>query len=107
VILLGLKFSKQFLSARHFRCRCYLRKAQRSAPPRPSAMDNVLAFGIDGTMTAARHREAAGRFHLGHAIALCAAGEALRARGAVGGTGDSLAARKALALDCEALAAVW
>ncbi len=50
-------------------------------PPGPGAMDNVLAFGTDGTLTAARHREAAGRFHLGHAIALCAAGEVLRARG--------------------------
>ena len=53
-------------------------------------MDNVLAFGIDGTMRAARHREAAGRFHLGHAIALCAAGEVQLARGAF-----------------EALSAVW
>ncbi len=32
----------------------------------------------------ASHREAAGRFHLGHAIALCAAGEVQLARGAVG-----------------------
>jgi len=54
-------------------------------------MDNVLAFGTDGTLTAARHREAAGRFHLGHAIALCAAGEALRARGAVGALAGSVA----------------
>ncbi len=114
-------------------------------PPRPGAVDNQLALGIDGIMTTARlideaeglaflglygdawevlerlspagrvrpavlavrlviclgmarweleqevvrcigpddeakHREAAGRFHLGLALALCAAGEVLRAR---------------------------
>ncbi len=70
-------------------------------------MDNVLAFGIDGTMTAARHREAAGRFHLGHATALCAAGEALRARAAVGALSVVWPEGRALVLDCDALAAVW
>jgi hypothetical protein len=49
---------------------------------------------------------AAGRFQLGHAIALCAAGEALRALGAVG-VSVVWPEGRALALDCEALAAVW
>ena len=66
-------------------------------------MDNQLALGIDGIMTAARHREAAGQFHPGHAIALCPAGDALRARAAVG----ALAAVWPLALDSDPLAAVW
>lgn len=54
-----------------------------------------------------RHREAAGRFHLGHAIALCAAGEVLRARAAVGALAVVWPEGRALALDSAPLAAVW
>ena len=53
-----------------------------------------------------RHREAAGRFHLGHAIALCAAGEVLRARAAVGALAIVWPEERALARDSDALAAV-
>jgi hypothetical protein len=49
----------------------------------------------------------AGRVHLGHAIALCAADEALRALGAVGALSVVWPEGRALALDCEALADVW
>jgi hypothetical protein len=52
----------------------------------------------------ASHREAAGRFHLGHAIALCAAGEVQLARGALSVVWPE---GRALVLDCDALAAVW
>ncbi len=55
----------------------------------------------------ASHREAAGRFHLGHAIALCAAGEVQLARGAVGALSVVWPEGRALVLDCDALAAVW
>jgi hypothetical protein len=65
-------------------------------------MDNVLAFGIDGTMTAARHREAAGRFHCGHAIALCAAGEVQLARAVVKALSVVWPQGRALVLDCDA-----
>jgi hypothetical protein len=71
-----------------------------------------------GAEDEAGHREAAGRFHLGHAIALCAAGEVQLARAAVGAL--SVRCRcavgalsvvwpegRALVLDCDVLAAVW
>jgi hypothetical protein len=60
-----------------------------------------------GPSDAPRHREAAGRFHLGHATALCAAGEVLRARAAVGALAIVWPEGRALALDSDALAAVW
>jgi hypothetical protein len=53
---------------------------------------------------------AAGRFHLfhlGHAIALCAAGEVQLARGAVHALAAVWPEGRVLALDCDALAAVW
>ena len=55
----------------------------------------------------ARHREAAGRFYLGHDIALCAAGEVLAARGAIEALSAVWPVGRVLALDCQALAAVW
>ena len=60
-----------------------------------------------GPGDAARQREAAGRFHLGHAIALCAAGDVLRARAAVAALSAVWPEERALTLDSEALAAVW
>ena len=59
---------------------------------------------------AAIHRSCcaeAGRFHLGHAIAFCAAGEVHLARGAVGALSVVWSEGRALVLDCDALAAVW
>ena len=53
-----------------------------------------------------RHREAAGRLHLGHAIALCAAGEVVGARAAVGALAIVWPEERALARDSDALAAV-
>ncbi len=55
----------------------------------------------------ARHREAAGRFHLAHAIALCAAGDIAAARAAVGALAIVWPDGRALALDSDDLAAVW
>ena len=52
-------------------------------------------------------REAAGRFHLGHAIALCAAGDVPRARAAIGALSAVWPEGRPLAVDCDALAAVW
>ena len=60
-----------------------------------------------GPGDASKHREAAGRFHLGHAIALCAAGEVQLARGAFEALSAVWPEGRALALDCGALAAVW
>ena len=53
------------------------------------------------------HREAAGRFHLGHAIALCAAGDVVAARAAVGALAVVWPEGRALALDSDALEAIW
>jgi hypothetical protein len=50
---------------------------------------------------------AAGRFHPGHAVALCAAGEVQWARAAVKALSAVWPEGRVLALDCEAMAAVW
>ncbi len=52
-------------------------------------------------------REAAGRFHLDHAAALCAAGEVLEARAALLAMTIVWPEGRALALDSDALAGVW
>ena len=52
-------------------------------------------------------REAAGQFHLGHAIALCAAGDVPGARAAVRALSTVWPEGRALALDSDALTAVW
>ena len=52
-------------------------------------------------------REAAGRFHLAHAIALCASGDIAGARAAIAALSTVWPEGQALAVDCDALAAVW
>ena len=52
-------------------------------------------------------RAAAGRFYLGHALTPCAAGEAQVALGAVKALSAVWPEGRVLALDCEAMAAVW
>lgn len=54
-----------------------------------------------------RHREAAGRFHLAHAIAQCAASDVLGARVAVWVMSLVWPEGRAVALDSDDLAAIW
>lgn len=54
-----------------------------------------------------RHREAAGRFHLAHAIAQCAARDVLGARVAVWVMSLVWPEGREVALDSEALATIW
>ena len=54
-----------------------------------------------------RHREAAGRFHLAHAIAQCAASDVLGARVAVWVMSLVWPEGREVALDSDALAPIW